>query len=91
MEHDAFPDRLLSSLPQPFRCALLSMYAAEPQLGEDGQMHALEGNTGLSPAVGIWIYELCRRVRPLATLEIGLAYGFSTFCFLAALAGHPAF
>lgn len=79
------PDRLLSSLPQPFRSALLSMYATEPQLGEDGQLHALEGKTGLSPGAGIWIYELCRRVKPLATLEIRLAYGFSTIYFLAAL------
>lgn len=87
MQRDASPpDRILSSLPQPFRSALLSMYASEPQLGEDGQMHALEGNTGLSPSAGIWVYELCRRVRPLATLEIGLAYGFSTVYFLAALA-----
>jgi predicted O-methyltransferase YrrM len=86
MQGDA-PSReaVLSSLPQPFRSALLSMYVAEPQQGEDGQMHALEGNTGLSPSAGIWIYELCRRTRPLATLEIGLAYGFSTIYFLAGL------
>ncbi len=79
-------EEVLSSLPQPFRSARLSMYAAEPQRGEDGQMHALEGNTGLSPSAGIWIYELCRRTSPLATLEIGLAYGFSTIYFLAGLA-----
>jgi len=31
-------------------------------------------------------YELCRKVKPQATLEIGLAYGFSTIYFLAVLA-----
>lgn len=41
---------------------------------------------GICPAEGIWIYELCRLVRSQATLEIGLAYGFSTLFFLAALA-----
>ena len=34
----------------------------------------------------MWIYELCRKVKPQATLEIGLAYGFSTIYFLAVLA-----
>lgn len=87
MQHDASPpDQLLASLPQPFSSALLSMHAGEPQLGEDGQLQVLEGNTGLTPAAGIWIYELCRKVKPSATLEIGLAYGFSTIYFLAALA-----
>jgi hypothetical protein len=32
------------------------------------------------------IYELCRKVKPQATLEIGLTYGFSTIYFLAVLA-----
>jgi hypothetical protein len=47
-------------------------------LGEDGEKHSLDEITGISPAEGMWIYELCRKVKPQATLEIGLAYGFST-------------
>ena len=31
------------------------------------------------------MYKLCREVKPKATLEIGLAYGFSTVYFLAAI------
>lgn len=77
---------ILSPLPQPFRFALLSMYAGDPQLGEDGEMHPVDPATGIRPAEGMWIYDLCRKVRPQATLEIGLAYGFSTIFFLAALA-----
>ena len=80
------PDQILSSLPDPFRSALLSMYAGEPQLGEDGQKYALDGTTNISPEEGMWLYEFCKKVRPRATLEIGLAYGFSTIYFLAAIA-----
>jgi len=85
--HDAaqLPDQILSPLPDPFRCALLSMYAGEPQLGEDGKLHVLDGTTNISPEEGMWLYELCRKVKPQATLEIGLAYGFSTVYFLAAM------
>lgn len=80
------PGEILSSLPQPFRSALLSMYAGDPQLGEDGERHSLDPTTGIRTAEGMWIYELCRKMKPQATLEIGLAYGFSTIYFLAALA-----
>lgn len=62
------------------------MYAGDSQLGADGERRAINPTVGISPAEGMWIYELCRRVKPLATLEIGLAYGFSTLYFLAALA-----
>jgi len=79
---------MLSSLPEPFRSALLSMYAGDPQAGADGEMHPPDPATGICPAEGMWIYELCRQVQPQATLEIGLAYGFSTLYFLAALAGN---
>lgn len=80
------PDEILSGLPQPFRSALLSMYAGDPQLGEDGEKHSLDGATGISPAEGMWIYDFCRKLKPRATLEIGMAFGFSTIYFLAALA-----
>lgn len=62
------------------------MYAGDPQLGADGEIHSIDAATGICAAEGIWIYELCRQVKPQATLEIGLAYGFSTLYFLAALA-----
>jgi len=62
------------------------MYAGDSQLGADGEKHALDPAIGIGRAEGIWIYDLCRQVKPEATLEIGLAYGFSTLYFLAALA-----
>lgn len=79
---------VLCSLPEPFRGALLSMYAGKPQLGSDSEDHSIDPATGVSPAEGTWIYELCRRIKPQATLEIGLAYGFSTLYFLAALTAN---
>ena len=80
------PEPILSSLTEPFRSALLSMYAGDSQLGVDGESHSLDPATGIYPDEGIWIYELCRHAKPQATLEIGLGYGFSTLYFLAALA-----
>jgi len=77
---------ILASLPEPFRSVLLSMYAGEPQTGTDGEKHPIEPATGISPAEGMWIYHLCRQIKPQASLEIGLAFGFSTLFFLAALA-----
>jgi predicted O-methyltransferase YrrM len=78
-------DQLLSPMPGPFRTRLLSMYAGEPQIGADGQKHSIDGCTRISPAQGMWIYELCLARKPRNTLEIGMAYGFSTIYFLAAI------
>lgn len=64
------------------------MYAGDGQRGTDGENHSINPATGISPAEGMWIYELCRKIKPQATLEIGLAYGFSTLYFLAALAAN---
>jgi predicted O-methyltransferase YrrM len=75
----------LAPLPTSYRSALLSMYSAEPQLGYDGQRHELRPDTGISAEQGMWLHELALRIRPQQTLEIGLAYGFSTLYILAAL------
>jgi predicted O-methyltransferase YrrM len=40
------------------------------------------------PAEGMWLYQLCREVKPQNTLEIGLGYGFSTVYILAALSAN---
>jgi predicted O-methyltransferase YrrM len=77
---------LLNSLDQPFRDALISMYRGEPQLGDGGETHEMaNADTTISPIQGMWLYDLCRTVKPQATLEIGLGYGFSMLFFLAAL------
>lgn len=78
-------DEILSSLPQPFRSALVSMYNGEPQLGSDGEPHSLDGVVRINREQGMWLYNLCREDKPKTTLEIGLAYGFSTAYFLAAI------
>jgi predicted O-methyltransferase YrrM len=61
------------------------MYNGEPQLGSDGELHGLNGRTLIVPEEGMWLYSLCREAKPKTTLEIGLAYGFSTVYFLAAI------
>lgn len=78
-------DKILKSLPEPFRSTLLSMYELRPQLGTDGKRHALDGVTLLSPKQGMWLNRLCRDLAPTRSLEIGLAYGYSTAYFLAAI------
>jgi predicted O-methyltransferase YrrM len=78
-------DEILSPLPQPFRSTLLSIYKGEPQLGSDGEWYSLDGKTAISADEGMWLYNLCREAKPKATLEIGLAYGYSTVYFLASI------
>jgi len=72
-------------LSEPFASVLCSMYQGEPQLGADGGFHPLDTATRISPLQGMWIYNLIRDAKPENTLEIGLAYGFSTVYFLAAI------
>ena len=79
------PEEILSPLPRPFCSALLSMYNGEPQLGSDGERHSLDGITLIGGEQGMWLYNLCLEAKPKTTLEIGLAYGYSTLYFLAAI------
>jgi predicted O-methyltransferase YrrM len=79
-------EELLATLDPHFRSALLSMYRGEPQLGTDGQPHPIDNISKISSAQGMWIYDLCLSVKPKSTLEIGMAYGYSTLYFLAAIA-----
>jgi predicted O-methyltransferase YrrM len=79
-------EQILADLAPPFREALLSMYRGEPQLGLDGQRHAIDTLCKIFPSQGMWLYEMCRSLKPAATLEIGMCYGFSTLFFLAAIA-----
>jgi predicted O-methyltransferase YrrM len=74
---------MLSPLPQPFQTLLLSMHKRKPQRGTDGGIYPLSF-AGVVPEDGMYIYDLCRRVRPQRTLEIGFAEGFSAMYFLAA-------
>jgi predicted O-methyltransferase YrrM len=77
-------EQILSPLREPFKGTLLSMYRNEPQLGADGQHHALDTTIRVTPTHGMWLYKLVRDHKPKHTLEVGLGYGFSTIFFLAA-------
>jgi predicted O-methyltransferase YrrM len=81
-------EEMLAPLDPRVRSVLLSMYRGETQLGTDGERHVLEPDTRVSPYEGMWLYDLCLNVRPRATIEIGMAYGYSTLYFLAALAKY---
>lgn len=78
-------EEALAPLPQAFRLPLFSMYAGEPQQGTGGEKFPIDATTLISPEQGMWIYNLCRELKPKKTAEIGLAYGFSTIYILAAL------
>ncbi len=80
------PDSItIDSLPPAFKKVLLSMYKNQPQMGTDSNMYELDGGTKITADQGMCIYNLCRKVKPQRTLEIGMAYGFSTIYFLAAI------
>lgn len=76
--------QMLNKLDRPFRASLLSLYHGEPQLGIDGQKHSIDKVTRISPRQGLWLYDFCLSNKPETTLEIGMAYGYSTLYFLAA-------
>ena len=64
---------------------LASMYASEPQRGDGDQLHPLDANTRIPQARGDLLYRYCTDVKPELSIEIGLAYGFSTVYLLSAL------
>lgn len=76
----------LAALGDGFHAALESMYAGEPQLGATGCRHEIDDSTRISVPEGMTLFSLCVESRVTATLEVGLAYGFSTVYLLAALA-----
>ncbi len=80
------PVEALQPIPEPFRGRLISMYRGDPQLGTDGRLHVLDAITKISPAVSAWSYQFCMEQRATDTLEVGMAYGFSTIACLVALA-----
>lgn len=79
-------EKRLGTLDPWYRALLLSMYHGEKQIGTDGKRHPVDKWTRISPTQGMWLYDLCLSVKPKATLEIGMAYGYSTIYFLTAIA-----
>jgi predicted O-methyltransferase YrrM len=68
-----------------FANVLQSMHAGEPQRGADGDRHAIDATTRISDDEGLALYSLAIAAGASNTLEVGLAYGFSTVYLLAAL------
>ncbi|MDR3449158.1 MAG: class I SAM-dependent methyltransferase [Alphaproteobacteria bacterium] len=69
-----------------FEAALQGMYGGRRHRGSDGQMHEIDETTRISPRQGRLMVDLIREHGCKKTLEIGLAYGFSTMFILGALA-----
>ena len=65
---------------------LQALYAGGRQLGTDGQLHAIDMQTRVDKREGEAIAHLHRTTRPSLSVEIGLAYGFSTLYILDAMA-----
>lgn len=72
-------------LSQDFQDVLASMHATQPQADAQGKLQPLDDTTRISPEEGMALFRLALQTKATATLEIGLAYGFSTVYLLAAL------
>jgi predicted O-methyltransferase YrrM len=77
--------RMIETLQPAFRDRLKSMYAGEPQQGSAGPVE-LNQQVRIPESSGMWLHDLCMSLKPARTLEVGMAYGFSTLYILAALA-----
>lgn len=68
-----------------FRMVLNSMHAGTPQLDAQGRHKPIDDSTRISIDEGMTLFSLCVADNIMSTLEVGLAYGFSTVYLLAAL------
>src|SRR3954466_5814813 len=79
---------LLANIPDHIRTELISLYNGEAQLTKDGDFAQMDNNAKIAVSQGSWLHNFCIDHKLARTLEIGLAYGFSTLYFLALLAKH---
>ena len=75
----------LDRLGEAHRTVLRSLYVGRPQLGADGRPHPIDDTTRISIADGMALFSSAVESHVTASLEVGLAYGFSTVYLLAAL------
>lgn len=68
----------------PIKAKLDSLYQSDPQKGANDVLYPIDHSTRINIPCGLDLYNLCMRIQPKNTLEIGLAYGFSTLYFLEA-------
>ena len=64
---------------------LASMYGSQPQPGTGGAVYEIDAVTRIPRARGDLLYAYAAELKPDQTLEVGLAYGFSTLFLLSAL------
>jgi predicted O-methyltransferase YrrM len=76
---------IIDPLPVAFKDALISMYNRQDQMGSDGKMYKLDAAAKILPEQGMCLYNLCKKIKPNRTLEIGFANGYSTIFFLASI------
>jgi predicted O-methyltransferase YrrM len=74
----------LGDVPKAYREVLTSMHATEPQRDSRGSLRDLDETTRISDDEGMALFSLAQQAPGADTLEIGLAYGFSTVYLLAA-------
>jgi predicted O-methyltransferase YrrM len=82
---DTDPRNVITPIGEPFASVLCSMYRGEPQLGASGKTYPIDAKTRIAPQQGMFLFQLVRDTKPDNILEIGLASGFSTVYFLAAI------
>lgn len=65
-----------------------SFYRGDPQPGIDGVTHALDPATRVSREQGELLAALHERLRPTVSIEVGMAYGYSTLFIADAMHEH---
>lgn len=76
MNYDKFSPNIKAKLD--------SLYHSAQQKGTNDVFYSIDHSTRINIPCGLDLYNLCMKVQPKNTLEIGLAYGFSTMYFLEA-------
>ena len=70
------------------RQRLDSCYHGDPQPGLDGRLHALDPHTKISREQGELLAALHAKLRPAVSIEVGMAYGYSTLFIADAMHEH---
>ncbi len=70
------------------RHRLDSMYRNEPQPGQDGVRHPIDRSTRISVQQGELLATFHEKIRPKVSIEVGMAYGFSTLFIADAMHEH---
>jgi predicted O-methyltransferase YrrM len=72
------------SMLETTKYKLATMYEKHPQRDSDGLLHELDDITKISIEQGHLLAQLHASIKPKVSIEIGLAYGFSTLFILDA-------